>query len=57
VPDEEKCEAFFRAQKTVVEEIATKALAPTGNFWNPSRLWRRSTYRVLSEGKTVTKEL
>jgi len=29
--------SILRAQKNVVEEIATKALAPTGNFWNPSR--------------------
>jgi len=29
--------SISRKPKTVVEEIATKALAPTGNFWNPSR--------------------
>jgi len=37
VPDEEKYEVFLRAQKNVVEEIATKGVSPTGNFWNPSR--------------------
>jgi len=35
VPDEEKYEVFLRAQKNVVEQNTTKALAPTGVLWNP----------------------
>jgi hypothetical protein len=37
VPDEEKCEAFLWAQKNVLEQNTTKALAPTGVLRKPSR--------------------
>jgi hypothetical protein len=33
----EKCGAFLRAQKNVLEQNTTKALAPTGVLRKPSR--------------------
>jgi hypothetical protein len=36
-PDEEKCEAFLRAQKNVAEKNRTKGASPTAVFRSPSR--------------------
>ena len=36
VPDKEKCVAFLRAQKNVVEQNTTKGASPTGVLWNPT---------------------
>jgi len=50
VPDEEKCGAFFLAQKNVAEKNYTKALAPTAIFRSPSNpKGLRSCYRVINE--------
>jgi hypothetical protein len=43
-PDEEKCEAFLRAQKNVAEKNRTKGASPTAVFRSPSRQRRRSAY-------------
>ena len=45
-PDKEKCEAFLRAQKNVLEQNTTKALAPTGVLRKPSR--RKAAKRIPS---------
>jgi hypothetical protein len=39
VPDKEKCEAFLRAQKNVLEQNTTKGkgVSPTGVLRKPSR--------------------
>jgi len=37
VPDEEKCGAFFLAQKNVAEKNYTKGDSPTVIFRSPSR--------------------
>jgi len=44
-----KTRSVLRAQKNVLEQKPTKALAPTGFLWKPSRPnGRRSSYRMLS---------
>ena len=36
VPDKEKCEAFLRAQKNVLEQNRTKGVSPTAVLRKPS---------------------
>jgi hypothetical protein len=43
-PDEEKCEAFLRAQKNVAEKNRTKGVSPTAVFRSPSH--RKAAKRI-----------
>jgi hypothetical protein len=46
--------SILRTQKNVVEEIAAKALAPTGIFRSPNRQNRAvSSYRLLGDVNTL----
>jgi len=51
-PDKEKCEAFLRTQKNVVEQNTTKGVPalsarPTGGLRSPSRRRRRTVTDLL----------
>jgi hypothetical protein len=43
-PDKEKCEAFLRAQKNVLEQNTTKGASPNGVLRKPSR--RKAAMRL-----------
>jgi len=47
VPDKEKCEAFLRAQKNVLEQNTTKGEARLVFCGSRAAVRRRSIYRVL----------
>jgi hypothetical protein len=47
VPDKEKCEAFLRAQKNVLEQNRTKGASPTAVLRKPSPRRGRSAYKPV----------
>jgi hypothetical protein len=52
-PDKEKCEAFLRAQKNVVEQNTAEGASPNGVLRNPNRRKAVSVCRLLCDETAI----